>query len=170
MSFLPMPDSSLRNASTLYRLHHRWLHAWLWRKLGCTHQAADFAHDVFLKVLLIPALDDIHEPRAYLTRIAHGLVVNHWRRREIERAYLEALAAMPEHQVPSVEQRYLALEALYEIDAMLATMPAKVRQAFLLSQLDGMKYADIALQLGVSERMVKKYMAQAMLACMSFLP
>jgi RNA polymerase sigma-70 factor (ECF subfamily) len=41
----------------------------------------------------------------------------------------------------------------------------RARQAFLLAQLDGMAYADIAVELGVSERMVKKYMAQAMLQC-----
>jgi RNA polymerase sigma-70 factor (ECF subfamily) len=42
----------------------------------------------------------------------------------------------------------------------------RARQAFLLAQLDGLTYAQIAGQLDVSERMVKKYMAQAMLQCM----
>ena len=108
----------------------------------------------------------IDEPRAFLRTLAHGVVVNHWRRQDIERAWLESLAAMPEPLAPSPEARLLALETLCRIDAMLDRLNPKARTAFLLSQLDGMTYAEIALQLGVSERMVKKYMAQAMLQCL----
>ena len=54
-----------------------------------------------------------------------------------------------------------------EVDKLLRELPVKVRQAFLLSRLDGCTYARIAEQLGVSERMVKKYMAQAMYHCLS---
>jgi RNA polymerase sigma-19 factor, ECF subfamily len=152
---------------TLYHDHHGWLSGWLRRKLGCNHQAADLAQDVFVRIMSSPMQQTIREPRAYLTRVAHGLVVNHWRRREIEQAYLDALMQLPESIVPSVEQRLLVLETLFEIERMLAGLPAKVSQAFLLSQMDGMKYADIAIELGVSERMIKKYMAQAMLACLT---
>ena len=49
----------------------------------------------------------------------------------------------------------------------LASLPAKVREALLLNRLDGLTYAQIAVKLGVSERMVKKYMAQAMLHCLT---
>jgi RNA polymerase sigma-70 factor (ECF subfamily) len=36
-----------------------------------------------------------------------------------------------------------------------------------MHQLDGCAYGEIALALGVSERMVRKYMAQAMLHCLA---
>ncbi|MCB4811528.1 sigma-70 family RNA polymerase sigma factor [Methylovorus menthalis] len=151
----------------LYSDHHGWLSGWLRRKLGCTHQAADLAQDVFVRIMSSPSQHTIREPRAYLTHVAHGLVVNHWRRREVEQAYLDALMHLPPSMVPSVEQRLMVLETLFEIERMLSGLPVKVRQAFLLSQMDGMKYADIATELHVSERMVKKYMAQAMLACLT---
>ena len=48
-----------------------------------------------------------------------------------------------------------------------AEVPEKVRRAFLMAQLQGMPYREIAGTLGVSERMIKKYMAQAMLACLA---
>lgn len=35
------------------------------------------------------------KPRALLTHIAKGLVIDHWRSQEVERAYLEVLALMP---------------------------------------------------------------------------
>ncbi|WJN57561.1 hypothetical protein OH686_02360 [Pseudomonas sp. SO81] len=59
------------------------------------------------------------------------------------------------------------MATLLQIDAMLRRLPGKVRDAFLMAQLDGLTYAQIAVKLGVSERMVKKYMAQAMLHCLT---
>ena len=38
-------------------------------------------------------------------------------------------------------------------------------RAFILSHVDGLKYREIAVELDVSERTVKKYLAQAMLHC-----
>ena len=66
----------------------------------------------------------------------------------------------------SPEERQIILDTLLAIDALLNTLPFKVRRAFLLSRLDGLSYREIAAELGVSERMVKKYMAQAMLHCL----
>ena len=45
-----------------------------------------------------------------------------------------------------------------------ALAPA-VRQAFLMAQLEGLGYVEIAPRLGVSERTVKRYMAEAMAHC-----
>lgn len=168
-SDLMLPDS-VQHADTVGRLygeHHGWLLSWLRLKLGSAHLAADLAHDTFLRVLTTRAGVSILQPRAYLCTIAHGLAVNHWRRQDIERAYLDALAAMPLALAPSQEERMLVLEALHAADAMLARLPGKARRAFLMHQLDGCAYGEIAVELGVSERMVRKYMAQAMLHCLA---
>ena len=60
----------------------------------------------------------------------------------------------------------MALQTLQLVDAMLRRINPKARAAFLLSQLDGLTYAAIAAQLKVSERMVKRYMAQARFECL----
>ena len=49
---------------------------------------------------------------------------------------------------------------------MLDILAPKARQAFLLSQLEGLGYAEIALQLQVSERTIKRYMAQGFECCL----
>lgn len=153
--------------SHLYHVHHGWLHGWLRRKLGCSHHAADLAQDTFVRVLMRDDSLTMREPRAYLTTIANGLLIDHWRKRDIERAWLESIANRQEAVAPSPEQRLLVLDTLYRIDRMLASLPERVRQAFLLAQIHGLTYACIAGRLQVSERMVKKYMAQAMLACIA---
>ncbi len=159
--------ASQQSIQRLYSDHHGWLCGWLRQRLGCAENAADLAQDTFLRLLKTPGvLADIRQPRAYLSTVAHGLVVNFWRRQSVERAYLEALAVQPEALVPSPEERELIIETLLAIDAMLLRLPGRVRQAFLLSQLEGLTYNVIAERLGVSARMVKKYMAQAMLHCL----
>lgn len=153
---------------TLYADHHGWLHAWLRNKLGCMFTAEDLTQDTFLRLLVRPReLDARQNPRAYLTTIAKGLVVDHWRREEIERVWLAALMERPETVHPSAEHQAIIIETLMEVDRILSTLQDKPREAFLLAHLHDMTYAEIGARLGVSERMVKKYMAQAMLHCLS---
>lgn len=149
-----------------YNDHHGWLQGWLRLKLGNASDAADLAQDTFARILARRDLDAVREPRAYLTTVAKGLMVNWYRRQALERAYLDALAVLPEGDGASPEQRMLVLETLHGIDAALDALPERVRQAFFLSQLDGMKYDAIAEVLGVSLPTVKRYMKQAFLQCL----
>lgn len=159
-------DLSLHHdVHTLYADHHGWLCGWLRKKLGCGHQAADLAQDTFVRVLLKSEALDVCTPRAYLGTIAKGLVADFFRRQDLERAYLDVLASLPEPEVPSPETRVILLEALVAIDAMLDGLKPVVRQAFLLSQLEGLTYDEIAAQLGVTKRTVSNYMCTALEHC-----
>lgn len=149
-----------------YKDHHLWLQAWLRKKLGCTNEAFDLTQDTFVTLLLKKDLSTILEPRAYLTHVAHGLMVSRLRRRDLERAYLEALMHFSPAEVPSPETRAIVLETLVRLDTMLNGLSSKVRQAYLLLQLEGLSYAEIANKLGVSTRTVGNYIAKAMLHCM----
>lgn len=168
---MPAADSPLqRDLLTLYSDHHRWLCGWLRKKLGCTHRAADLAHDTFLRLLAREEAIAIQEPRAFLTTVAQRVLYNHWRREQIERAYLEAFAHMPQPLAPSPEERAILLETLFEIDRLLAGLPTPVKRAFLLSQLDGLGQAEIATQLGISITTVKRYLVRACTQCYFALP
>ena len=153
----------------LYCDHHSWLQSWLRRKLGNRCDAADIAHEVFLRLISgrrgVARLGQ--EPRALLTHIAQCLVIDHWRQQDVERAYLEAIAHLPEPETPSPEARCLILEALYRIEAMLRDLPELTRTIFLLSQLDGLKYREIADRQQVSLPTVKRHMRKAFLACLN---
>ena len=107
------------------------------------------------------------EPRALLTHIAKGLVIDRWRRQDIERAYLETIAHLPAAEVPSPETRLLILETLMRIEALLRELPAITRETFLLSQIEGLTYHQIAARLNVSLITVKRHMRTAFIACLS---
>lgn len=153
---------------SFYSEHHGWLRQLLRRRLGNAADAADLAHDAFLRLLARPReFDSPAGARAYLSTVARGLCVDLWRRREIEQAWLQALAAQPDAVEPSAEQRALIFEALLEIDTMLRRLPANVADAFIMAMAYGMTDKEIAAELGVSDRMVRKYMTRAMLHCLT---
>lgn len=149
----------------LYGSHHGWLNAWLRARLGNAADAADLAQDTFLRLLQRTERLELKAPRAFLRTIARGLVIDHWRREEIERAYLETIAHLPEGEVPDAESRALVLELLESIARMLEGLKPKVRQAFLLAQCEGLTHKQIAEQLGVSVRSVERYVADALYHC-----
>ena len=162
-----MSSADLAHAAalhTLYSDHHHWLTGWLRRRLGCPQNAADLAQDTFVKVLVSRQAARIDEPRAFLTTIARRVLRN-YRRQDVERAYLEALASLPEREVPSEETRAIVLETLVELDRLLDGLPPLAKETFLLAQLDGLGYAEIAPQLGLSLRSVKRYMLKAAQRC-----
>jgi len=170
---MPAHDTLLlRQIEALYCDHHHWLKGWLRSRLGCSYQAADFAQDTFLRILAGSAaggaVETIREPRSYLATVANRVVIDHFRRKKLEEAYLDALSRRPEAVAISPEERVILLETLQELDAMLHGLGAKVRRAFLLAQFHGMAYGKIASELEVSVSSVKKYMAKATEHCLLY--
>ncbi|MFF7066053.1 sigma-70 family RNA polymerase sigma factor [Pseudomonas sp. NPDC008258] len=152
---------------TYYTAHHGWIRGWLHKRLGNASDAADLAHDVFVRLLSKPQQFQTEQhARAYLSTVTRHLCIDFWGRQHLQQAWLEALAALPEPMAPSEEERALVFEALEQVQGMLARLPEKVCQAFLLAQVQGLGYREIAQHLKVSERSVTKYMAQAMYQCL----
>jgi RNA polymerase sigma-70 factor (ECF subfamily) len=158
-----------QNVGKLYMEHSQWLTGWIRSRLGCHELAADVAQDTFVRLLKKPKyFTNMGEARAFLSTVAKGLCVDHWRRKQIEQAWLESLMHSEEQYEPSAEHSSIMIELLCELDAMIASLPKKVANTLILSQLHGLTYREIAERLSVSERMIKRYMAQAMLRCALF--
>ena len=95
-----------------------------------------------MRLLTARETPTLAEPRAFLTVVAKRVLFNHYRRQDLERAYLQALAEMPEQVAPSEEER-----------------------AFLLAQVDGLSHAEIGVRLGISVATVKRHLTKAALRC-----
>lgn len=154
---------------TLYANHHGWLLGWLRRKLEDSYLAADLAQDTFVRILTTRHVEAPRESKAFLTHIAKGLLVDHWRRRAIEQAYLDAIAHLPELHAPSPETRMLVIETLMAVETMLASLKPMTRQFFLMAQLEGMTLVEIAEKTGKPVMTVRRHIQRALLACMSTL-
>ena len=157
--------SSAHPVESLYHDHHSWLTGWLRRRLGCPDSAADLAQDTFIRVLSSREPAVIIEPRAFLTTLAKRVLFNHYRRQDLERAYLDTLAQMPEMVAPSEEDKAIILQTLIELDQLLDGLPRLVKRAFLLAQVDGLTYPQIAAELSISVATVKRHLHKAALRC-----
>ena len=155
----------------IYISHHAWLRRWLNKKVGSPCDAADLTQDTFIK-LLAKSVDysQIVEPKAYITTIARGLMINFLRRRDMEAAYSAAMLELghgDEQFQFCAETHLIIMEKLIEIDLMMDGLPIKVRTAFLLHKLDGLSYSEIAADMGMSVISIKKYIARALIHCAS---
>ncbi|QRV22590.1 sigma-70 family RNA polymerase sigma factor [Marinomonas foliarum] len=150
---------------SLYVNHHSWLFTWIRKRLDSPFDAADLTQDTFLRIHAKQNAATIKEPKAYLATIAKGLVCHFYRRKSLEQAYLELLAKQPESFVISPENEFIILQTLEEVDALLNGLPSQVKQVFLLSQIEGKKYQQIADDMQLSLATVKRYMKQAYVKC-----
>jgi len=162
---MPSSTSPHHAVGELYVAHHGWIVQLLRRKLGNHQQAQDLAQDTFIRLMRQDVLPSFREPRAYLATVASRLCAEFFRRRALENAYLESLAALDPQEMPSAETRLLVLEALDTVGRVLDGLGTRVREIFLLSQLDGLTYPQIAEQLGVSVNVVQKAMLKAYRVC-----
>ncbi|MDF0677574.1 MAG: sigma factor [Nitrosomonas sp.] len=99
------PTSPLQTIEVLYSNHPSWLRNWLRKRLGSAFDAADLAHDTYVRIMVSGNIPPLDQSRRYLTQIANGLVIDLYRRRQIEIAYLEAIKLLPEPEIPSEEVR-----------------------------------------------------------------
>lgn len=155
----------------VYDAHHGWLLSWLRFRLGNDGDAADLAHDVFLRLIFRPPARDFAndgQARSYLSKMAGGMCINLWRRREIEQAWLDTLAAQPDTCAPSEEAKAVVLETLQELGAAMSHLSGRGPEVFLYALVCGMTDREISVELGISTRMVRKYIVRATLACLQF--
>lgn len=151
---------------SLYQEHHPWLQSLLRKRLSNREDAADLAQDTFVRLLRAPLpQEDIRDPRRYLATIAKGLTADLFRRRSLERDYLEYLATLPQGLAPSAEEQLIVQQTLLEVDRMLQGLPPKVRAAFVLAQFEELSYPEIAQRLGISLRTVSNYLTRALEHC-----
>lgn len=123
--------------------------------------AADVAHDTFVRMLGGRHAAQILEPRDYLATIARGLVIDRYRRNAIEQAYRKTLAERPETTAISEEDKAIIIETLVAVDKALSGLGER----FVLAQIEGLTYQQIADQLQVSLTTVKKHMIRALTEC-----
>jgi len=159
-------NNTSHSVDQMYQEHHSWLSVFIKRRLGCPDTTADLVQDTYLRLLTRGKLPEYKDSRKYLTHIAKGLVIDLYRKRRVESAYLELIEQEPSLVASSPEHHTIVVEALVEIDTLLHKLPIKARQALLMRQLEGKSYKEIAFELEVSVSSVEKYVAKGLQGCM----
>lgn len=163
--FLPSPAPSHATVRRFYGEHQPWLLQRLHARLNHRQDAEDLTAETFVQLLTHPDLGSIREPRAFLTTLARRLLFHFWRRRDLEQAYLDAVRQIADTHAIGADEQAMLTEALVRIDRALDGLSATARKAFLLSQLDGLTYAQIATKLNISVMTVRRHVARGITCC-----
>jgi RNA polymerase sigma-70 factor (ECF subfamily) len=115
---------------------------------------------------LTPA--EVVNPRAFLYRTAHNIVLDH-RRREAVRTRLSAEVAILDfggETANSDSERVLsAKERLAIVDRAVRAMEPRRRKVLIMHAIHGLNYTDIARRMGVSPTRVTQLFAEAVALC-----
>lgn len=119
-------------------------------------EVRDLAQEVFLRLLRVSNPDLVRHPRAYMLRVAAN-VLQEWRLRG-DRFVVTAPAELDTLPSNADPIREIDGEArARQLNKALASLPPMYRAAVALRAQYGLSVAQVAIHLGVSERMVKRY-------------
>ena len=82
-----------------------------------------------------------------------------------EEAKLHSDFAWIQANVLTPEREASAAETVRRLERLVAALPRKCREAFVLNRIEGMDFAEVAQVMHLSERMVRTYVMRAVLHC-----
>ncbi len=159
------PGSSDRadKVSRLFREHNRALVLFLASRLKDIQTAREVAQEAYVRVLELENLSAVGFLRSYLFKIAGNLAIDRLRQQQ-SRARLDRISDLDDFfdGLPP-ERTIIAREELAFLGRVVGELPAKYQQAFRLHRLEDQSFEDIARQMGIKDRMVRRYVTNALL-------
>lgn len=158
---VPPADSPV-DIAELFREHNAALLRFAAAKLGSEQEARDVAQEAYVRLLQLDRPETISYLRAFLFKIASNLAMDRLRAR---RRMPPAPAVLDEDLVVfdlSPERHCAGQEMVEVLKHALQELPAKCRDIFVLHRMEGLSRGEIAVRMGLGERMVRLYMARAL--------
>jgi RNA polymerase sigma factor (sigma-70 family) len=157
--------SSDRDAevSRLFREHNRALVLFLASRLKDIQAAREVAQEAYVRVLELENLGAVGFLRSYLFKVAGNLAIDRMRQQQ-SRSRLDRISDFDDFldNLPP-ERTVIAREELAFLGRVVGELPAKYQQAFRLHRLEDQPFEEIARQMGLKERMVRRYVTNALL-------
>jgi RNA polymerase sigma factor (sigma-70 family) len=152
----------MSNESLLTDWRSRWnrsLFRFLGRRVRAAVDIEDLAQETYLRLLRARDLGAVRNPQAYLLRVA-GNVVIEWRQHQPRP---ESIVMIEDDMVADDASPDFELEAevsQQRLEQVLAGVSATMRAVLLLRLRDERSCQDIAKDLGITVRQVRRYVAR----------
>jgi len=128
------------------------------RRTGNADDARELAHDVWVRLAEREregSASAPSDPRAYIFTVAQNIAVDHLRKRRRIRQHA-ALIPNEEPLSPDIAESMMYRQVLTIVDATLASLPERTREAFVLHRMQGAGHADLAGRFGVSRNTIER--------------
>jgi transmembrane sensor len=149
----------------LYTRYSAELRSYLERRFGAaTAEAEDVVHQAFMNLAALDEPAVVQNPRAYLYRTTHHILIDERRRlsswrRGVAPSLIDGCAQADEI---TPERVLIAKEHLALLGRVIGRLPRARRRSLLLNRMHGLSCAEIARRDGYSESAVKKHITLAM--------
>lgn len=146
--------------------HEPALRGWLARRLpgrvGTRLEVGDVVQETYAVLATLEDVAAIRNPRAYMFAVAQSVILQHVRRARI--VSIETVAEMDRldiaHDQLSPDRYVAAREELRHVGRLIAALPDKCRQAFVLRKVHGLPQREIARRMRISESTVEKHIGK----------
>lgn len=152
----------------LFAEHRTGLQAFFRRRIRSNADIPDLAQEVYLRMLRVSDQDAIRNPVLYLYTVANNLVKEHavLERRRASGIDIDEVTSHEQLEVlPPTEGELDAAQRTARLRDLLTELGPKCQAAVRLRFTDGLSYREVAIRLGVSPQMARKYVVQALSHC-----
>ncbi|MBO9579666.1 MAG: sigma-70 family RNA polymerase sigma factor [Sphingobium sp.] len=125
-------------------------------RLGSAELAHEALHDTYLRLQRANIPDEVHNPQAYLMKMALRMASNSARSesKHLSAAEIETLIDIPD-EAPDPAREVEARSELAAVEEALLGLPERRRAIFRRFWLENATYGELALEYSVSERTIR---------------
>lgn len=141
----------------------RWLLSYFRQRAEDEVDVEDMVQDVFARIVARDSLAPIDHLGGYVLQTAASVFADRFRRRSARRADAHVEFDPDQHADQDFDPERLlsGKQELNRVNAVLLALPERTRNVFILHQIEGQKYREIAAGLGISVSAVEKQMVRA---------
>jgi RNA polymerase sigma-70 factor, ECF subfamily len=159
-SLAPMGEAAFEQ---LFKTHFRGLHAYAITILKDEMMGEEIVQNVFYKFwekreqLAIET-----SPKAYLYKAVYHDCLNHLKHKKVKSAHAMHVVRQSNDQVENASGKILQDELKEHIHEAMNELPEQCRTIFQLSRYEGLKYQEIADEMGLSVKTIENQMGKAL--------
>jgi RNA polymerase sigma factor (sigma-70 family) len=168
LAAVELPETAKQFVERLFGGNRTALLSFIRRFVREPSEVPDLVQEVYLRILQVRHTGKIHNPEGYLFTVAANLVKEQW---ALRRRHGSEVDAADENiqlylsQVSGIESDIDHALRVRRLREVVKQLPPKGQAVIMLQYMHGMSHKEIAERIGISPRMVKKYLAQGIAHC-----
>lgn len=154
--------------SHIYTRYRKELCDYITAKCQCSHdEVEDIVQTAFIRFSTLRNPEAVRNPRAFLFKTAYNIAIDNIRHSKVKDDYAHNTGQTHYNQTNELSPEVISesRQSLGIIAKALWHMPSKRRELLIMNRFDNLSYAEISRRVGLSETVVRKHVARALVDC-----